>query len=55
MGDQMEVNLKKDTYAAALQHGLLMGKDLDLADAGYRKRPRNPSSLRTGRRRIVVS
>jgi hypothetical protein len=35
VGDQMEVNLKKDTYAAALQHGLLMGKDLDLADAGY--------------------
>ena len=35
VGDQMDVNLKKDTYTAALQHGLLMAKDLELADAGY--------------------
>jgi hypothetical protein len=34
-GDQMDVNLKKETYAAALQRGLLLAKDLDLADAGY--------------------
>jgi VWFA-related protein len=35
VGDQMDVNLKKDTYAAALQRGLLLAKDLELADAGY--------------------
>jgi len=35
VGDQMDVNLKKDTYTAALQHRLLMAKDLELADAGY--------------------
>ena len=35
VGDQMEVNLKRDSYTAALQHGLLLAKDLDLADAGY--------------------
>jgi VWFA-related protein len=34
-GDAMDVNLKKETYTAALQHGLVMAKDLDLADAGY--------------------
>src|SRR5260370_38336413 len=34
-GDQMDVNLKKETYTAALQRGLLLAKDLDLADAGY--------------------
>ena len=34
-GDQMDVNLKRDTYTAALQRGLLLAKDLDLADAGY--------------------
>jgi hypothetical protein len=35
IGDHMDVNLKKETYTAALQRGLLLGKDLDLADAGY--------------------
>jgi hypothetical protein len=34
-GDQMDVNLKRDSYTAALQRGLLLAKDLDLADAGY--------------------
>ncbi|HTM48719.1 MAG TPA: VWA domain-containing protein [Bryobacteraceae bacterium] len=34
-GDAMEVNLKQETYAAAMQRGLLMMRDLDLADAGY--------------------
>jgi len=34
-GDQMDVNLKKETYTTALQRGLLLAKDLDLADAGY--------------------
>ena len=34
-GDQMDVNLKRDTHNAALQRGLLLAKDLDLADAGY--------------------
>src|SRR6266849_4287741 len=35
VGDAMEVNLKQDTYTAALQRGLVMAKDLELADAGY--------------------
>ena len=35
VGDAMEVNLKQETYRAALQRGLLMAKDLDLADTGY--------------------
>ena len=30
------MNLKRDTYTTALQRGLLLAKDLDLADAGYR-------------------
>ncbi len=35
VGDAMDVNLKKDTYQAALQHGLMMAKDLELADAAF--------------------
>jgi len=35
VGDAMEVNLKQDTYAAALQPGLVMAKHLDLDAAGY--------------------
>jgi len=34
-GDAMEINLKKDTYTTALQRGLVLAKDLDLADAAY--------------------
>ena len=33
IGDAMDVNMK---HTAALQRGLLMAKDLELADAGYR-------------------
>ena len=35
IGDAMAVNLKKDTYTAALQRGLVLAKDLEMADAGY--------------------
>ena len=35
VGDAMEVNLKRETYTAALQRGILLAKDLELADAGY--------------------
>jgi len=31
----MAVNLKKDTYTAALRRGLALAKDLEMADAGY--------------------
>lgn len=31
----MEVNLKKDTYTTALQRGLALAKDLEMAEAGY--------------------
>ena len=35
IGDAMAVNLKKDTYTAALQRSLALVKDLEMADAGY--------------------
>jgi VWFA-related protein len=35
IGDTMEVNLKPETYTAALQRGLLLAKDLELAEAAY--------------------
>jgi hypothetical protein len=35
IGDAMEINLKQETYAAAMQRGLLMAKDLEMSEAGY--------------------
>jgi VWFA-related protein len=34
-GDALEVNLKQETYAVAMQRGLMLVRDLDLPAAGY--------------------
>ena len=54
IGDAMAVNLKKDTYTAALQRGLVLAKDLEMADAGYQLkvavRDANSGNIGTGHR-----
>ena len=54
IGDAMAVNLKKDTYTAALERGLVLAKDLEMADAGYQLnvavRDANSGNIGTGHR-----